>query len=326
MNNKNDEWLKKSMEDFPLVTLVCICFNQGKYLFEAISSIKNQDYSKLEVIFIDDASSDESAEILSNLATSIQFRYEIILHEQNAGLCKTFNEALGKAKGKYIIDMAADDFLEPQRISRQVEAFEKGHPTIAVCFSDAWVVNDEGKRLWLYSKRLKMKKVPQGQVFQQLFEVPFICPPTVMFRTDALKQAGGYDENLVYEDFDIWMRLARNYNFEYVNEPLMNYRHHFSSLSNNPAKKKAILRSTYQVIQKGKNLYQTESEKKALGKFSSYQIRLAVYSGCLQEGKEIYGLLKTMGEATWADSFFGMLCEFKISLQVPYSIYCKWFR
>ncbi len=322
----NDEWLKKSFKDAPLVTIVCICFNQAKYLSAAIIGIKNQDYPNLEVMLIDDASSDESATMISNLAKSIQFPYQIILHQQNAGLCKTFNEALAMAKGKYIVDLAADDFFEPQRIRRQVEAFEKELSNAAVCFSDAWIVNEQGERLWLYSQKLKWNNVPHGNVFKQLFEKPFICPPTVMFRTNILKQSGGYDECLTYEDFDIWMRLARNFTFVYLVDPLMNYRLHDSSLSNNAAKKKAILQSTILIIKKAKILCINELEIKSLGKFSSYQLRLAVYSGCLEEGKEIFQLIKNLETASWIDYLFGTLSKFGVSLQVPYSIYCKWFQ
>src|SRR4051812_17801652 len=105
----------------PLVTVICLCYNQEKFVREAFYSVLRQTYRNIQIIVVDDASTDESVkEIQSILPADILF----IPLEMNLGNCKAFNKALTYANGKYIIDFATDDVMTLQRIEKQVQFFE----------------------------------------------------------------------------------------------------------------------------------------------------------------------------------------------------------
>lgn len=293
-------------ELLPLVTVVCISYNHERFLEEAIHSISKQTYPAIEVILMDDASTDNSAAMLHSLAKKLPFPYKMIIHSANKGLCKTFNEALALAQGKYVIDFAADDILLPNRIEEQVKRLEEAGSQVAICYSDALIVDEAGREKGLFSKIQQVDTFWEGKVFKHLFEYPFICPPSVMFMTEILKEAGGYDKNLSYEDFDCWMRLARNYDFVCVNAPLVRYRKVSNSMSNAKSRKKQHLQSTCRIIEKAKELVRNQDELNALYHWSAYQLRFALYNCCFDEAKMIDKQMKNMGTYSWK----GMLAGF----------------
>jgi glycosyltransferase involved in cell wall biosynthesis len=296
-------------EPLPLVTVVCISYNHERFLKEAVDSISQQTYPAIEVILMDDASQDNSAAMLHSLAKKLPFPSKIIIHKANEGLCKTFNEALYLATGKYVIDHAADDIMLPQRVEEQVKRLEGVGNHAAICYSDAIIVNEKGTPKGLYSDIQRVNKFWEGDVFQKLFGHPFICPPTVMFRTELLKQAGGYNQNLSYEDFDIWMRLARLHSFTCVNAPLVKYRKVSSSMSNAKFRKKEHLRSTSLIIEKAKELVKNKEELRALYEWSAYQLRFALYNSCFEEAKMIDKQMKNMETFSFKGIIAGLLAR-----------------
>src|SRR6478609_11745406 len=107
----------------PLVTIICLCYNQHRFVEEAIHSILNQSYRNIQVIVVDDASTDTSAQTIRDIVIKNPEIIFIPLQE-NLGNCKAFNRGLAEAQGEYIIDFAADDILLPNRIALGVEHFE----------------------------------------------------------------------------------------------------------------------------------------------------------------------------------------------------------
>lgn len=211
-----------SATELPLVTVIALCFNHQKYVKASLNSVWKQDYPNIQLLIVDDASTDGSVEEIENLLLDRPY-VAFIQHKTNVGNCKSFNEALKLAQGKYIIDLATDDVLLPTRVSKQVFAFEQSNIPYGVCFSNASCIDADGKFLRNHypieqtTGKAKID-VPTGWVFKTLVEKHFLCPPTLMFKTDVLQEMGGYDETLEYEDFDIWLKISRKYPFIYIDE------------------------------------------------------------------------------------------------------------
>src|SRR5688572_3746734 len=110
--------------DKPLVTVICLCYNHERFVREAITSVLSQTYSNLQVIVVDDKSTDKSVDaIRDKIAPYGEITFLPL--PTNHGNCRAFNKGLALAKGEYIIDFATDDLMAPERISKQVEAFQQ---------------------------------------------------------------------------------------------------------------------------------------------------------------------------------------------------------
>src|SRR5689334_17677456 len=101
-------------EALPLVTIVALCYNHAPFLTEALDSIRAQTYPHLEVILVDDASTDESPGILRRYAAANP-TWQLLLLPENLGNCRAFNQAFRQGRGEYFIDFATDDVLLPER-------------------------------------------------------------------------------------------------------------------------------------------------------------------------------------------------------------------
>ncbi len=213
--------------DGPDVTLVVACYNHRPFVETALRSAFSQEGVEVRVVVTDDASRDGSGDLIRTLVETHGWDAELILNDTNRGVCATLNEALRRVTTPYVAVMGGDDFMAPHRAARQVAAL-RAEPSAALLYGDMVVVREDGTRRCLFSEIFK-DGWPGGQtgdVFEALLRGNFIPVASVMMRTDAVRAIGGYDERLVYEDYDLWLRLARWYPFAYLQEPLAFYRYH----------------------------------------------------------------------------------------------------
>lgn len=258
----------------PLVSVICLCYNQARFVKEALESVLNQTYPAVELIIVDDASTDNSVKVIQDfLAKNPGIRF--LQLPENSGNCKAFNRGLALAKGKFIIDLAADDVLLPKRIEVGVrELTEKGGP-YGIHFSDAVIINALGRDLYLHSAKFPHSTIPQGDVYEHIIRRYFICPPTVMATREVMDKLQGYDESLSYEDFDFWVRSSRAFKYVYSPGVLVKRRISHGALSN---KQFRIFnehsQTTYKVCHKIMILNRNTSEQQALSKRILYEIKL----------------------------------------------------
>jgi glycosyltransferase involved in cell wall biosynthesis len=261
--------------DHPLVSVICLCFNQERFVRESIESVLNQSYPDIELIIVDDASTDSSAEIIHEIVRenpSVKF----VPLKKNIGNCAAFNKGFGLSQGAYIIDLAADDILLRERIERGVEAFVKSGEPYGVNFSDAEWINETGAHLYNHSDRFPNDSVPQGDVYRELISRFFICSPTVMFKREVMELLGGYDETLMYEDFDFWIRSSRKFFYCYTPEVLVKKRKVARSLSTKQFSFfSRHLLSTFRVCEKILSLNRNRDEQQALSKRIIYEFFLS---------------------------------------------------
>lgn len=218
-----------------LVSVVMPVYNGALYLKEAIDSILSQTYTNLELIIINDGSTDNSNEIILSY-NDPRIRY--IVNEKNMGICITLNRGLDAAKGKYIARMDCDDISVPERLQMQVEYMEK-HPSIGAIGADI-IVFGEGIKERLFNFEHDLNCCKAGLLFQTCF-----AHPVVMIRKSTLdKYDLRYDDEYRgLEDFQLWYRISRYAQLINLPYPLLNYRKHKSQETQNvSAKVKAKLK------------------------------------------------------------------------------------
>jgi glycosyltransferase involved in cell wall biosynthesis len=202
------------MSNLPLVTVLMPCFNAMPFLTEALDSIVNQSYTNLEILCINDGSTDATGEILDSYAQNDQ-RFKVVHNEQNMRLIKTLNKGIEIAKGTYIARMDADDISELNRIEVEME-YLISHPKVDLISTGVSVISEEGK---LLGSEIPRQSYSESCFFASFFYVPFHHAPMII-KTSALKENLFLDEPHVLhtEDFEFFSRLL-SLNYKCVNIP-----------------------------------------------------------------------------------------------------------
>lgn len=220
------------MNPMPSVTVIALCYNHAHFLEECLRSIQAQSFQDFELIVTDDCSRDESATLIANWLAHNYPSARFIHHRRNAGLCRTLNEALSHARGRYISMIATDDTWEPTKLAHQLAAIEACATDVAMVYSDAYVMDESGRRIGesFLERHGVTGPPPRGDVFSRMADGNFVPAMATLIRRDALHEVGGYDENLTYEDFDMWLRLASRYRIEFCPGTVAGYRVLLSSM------------------------------------------------------------------------------------------------
>jgi glycosyltransferase involved in cell wall biosynthesis len=263
---------------------------------EAINSVLHQSYENIEIIAIDDCSSDNTQMILRDLDQRYT-QVRVILLDTNVGNCRAFNLGLSRVQGDFIIDLAADDVLLPDRIRDGIHEFNKYGPEYGVNFSDAAYINSSGDITGYHYKRDRngrlISTIPEGNIYRDLLARYFICTPTMMTRKSVYDQLEGYDEALYYEDFDFWIRSGKITKYCYTDKVLVKKRVLDDSLSAKQYQSNSqLLRSTYKVCLKAEKMNESDEDRQALVQRVRYEFRKALLSGNREIAYHFSNLLK----------------------------------
>jgi GT2 family glycosyltransferase len=209
------------MTDEPLISVVLPTFNGERYLEQAAASCLNQTYRNLELIIVDDASTDNTPEIIARLAAS-DSRIVVIRHAENRKLPASLNTGFAKARGEYLTWTSDDNYYHPAALRTLAEILRK-KPEVDIVYSDYLLIDDLNKEI--------------GKVFVSPAEgLGFkgnCIGACFLFRREVFAQLGGYDEKYyLAEDYDFWLRAARRFSLAPVHRFLYYYRFHAQSLTN----------------------------------------------------------------------------------------------
>ncbi|SFN48050.1 alpha-1,3-rhamnosyltransferase [Chryseobacterium oleae] len=221
----------------PLVTVVVVSYNHSKFIKENLDSIKNQTYSNIQLIVGDDASPDNSADIMDQWLTENNYSAEKNFHAQNTGLATMLNECVALAKGKYIKLIAADDFLHPEAIEKSVSKLENLGEDYGMIFTDTFAVNESSAVVQDVADYNKTGNVDPLIFRQELIKGNRIPALTVMMRTEAVRETGKYDSTFIVEDYYRWLKINEKYLIAYIPEKLAYYRIHTDNISKTRAER-----------------------------------------------------------------------------------------
>lgn len=276
------------MQNNPLVTIICLCYNHEAYVVESLNSVLNQSYPYIELIIVDDYSDDSSKNIIRTwLEKNPQIQF--IANETNLGNTKSFNKALKSAKGEYIIDLAADDILLSNCVDLQIEAFRNSqYKNLAVVYGNIELISENGTFDSYYFPVNNQKKVIENRITGDIYLSVLsggnsICSVSAMIKKTALDHLEGFDETLAYEDLDFWIRASRQYDFDFIDKLLVQKRIVPNSLGSDFSKKngsraRKINHSTYLILTKAFTLNTTREEHKALLKRVHYEMVKAYHA------------------------------------------------
>lgn len=249
------------MSNFPLVSLIIISYNQKVYMEDCMQSLLHLSYPNIELLYLDDCSPDGSFAEACRYEKKIREKFEKVSFTGNVinqGLIKNLNSLVMQCHGKYVKFMAADDFLLPDSIDRMA-AFMESNPEYDLVYSNAWHGN-AGTHFPLDSRGLPKEYTqipPHGRgVFEQLYRNDFIAAPTVMVKRELYERVGLYDPNLGIEDWDFFLRAARQGNIGYLDAETVMYRYTEGSLSHSdhPLRRMNMQRSGLLIQEKYKEL------------------------------------------------------------------------
>jgi len=219
----------------PLVTVYIANHNYGRYLDQAIRSVITQSLQDFELLIIDDGSTDNSHEIIEKYKDLPQV---ITIYQRNQGLCITNNIALRASRGKYIIRLDADDFLDENALAILSSNLERNEE-VGLVFPDYYVIDESGNLIEVI-RRHDFNNV-------SLPDQPAHGACT-MIRKTCLEQLSGYDESHQCQDgYELWLRFIRQYKVQNVNLPLFYYRQHAMSLTKDETK---ILQTRSRILEK----------------------------------------------------------------------------
>ena len=198
----------------PLVSVVIPAYNHSSYVGQAIESVLVQDYPRIELIAIDDGSTDATAEVLGRYAGRAT-----IIRQENRGQAATLNRGWSMAHGDFLGYLGADDVLESSAVSEAVGALT-GNPQAVLAYPDFYLL-DPQSRVIRTSRRKDFS-------YRDLL-VSVECPPGpgVLFRRDAFEAAGGWNEEYrQMPDYDYWLRLGLLGEFIHIPKALAGFRIH----------------------------------------------------------------------------------------------------
>jgi len=308
----------------PLVTVVVLCHNQADFVEEALESVKNQNYSDIQLIIVDDSSTDNSRSIITSWNLTNRLAEHVELIEKPMGMTKAFMQVANKIKGKYLIDLAADDILMPYRIHKQVAFLESESNNYCLCYSDSILINQNGKTVgtW-YEDKMRLKRQSASQdLIVMLLSNNHICTPTVMYVVDHWHSVGGFNPNYAYEDLPVFLAFAlKGYQFGFINEKLTKRRIVAGSattrkfkLAKSSTSANQTLATTLALSENLITSLKNEEQKVALLNFTRYHLKLSVVLGYLNYALGFYKLIGQLGQPSIMDRLLFFLIRLRLPL------------
>lgn len=195
----------------PPVSVIIPTHNRAAFVTEAIDSVLSQQYAPVELIVVDDGSTDHTAETLAAYENRIQ-----VIRQANKGVSAARNRGIQAATGDYIAFLDSDDLWLPEKLVRQT-AFFSANPDALICQTEEiWIRN--GKRV---NPRKKHKK-PSGFIFRDSLALCLVSPSAVMLKRHLIDEIGGFDESLpACEDYDLWLRISHRFPIHLIDEALI---------------------------------------------------------------------------------------------------------
>jgi glycosyltransferase involved in cell wall biosynthesis len=240
----------------PLVSIIVPLYNHAHYIITTLESFAVEGHPNLEVVIIDDGSTDDSFTVAQTwLAQHPNAFSNVILERQeNAGITKTLNRLVARANGEFITMVASDDLMLPGGIQARIAALERRPDWLAV-FGDATVIDDQG--IQTASSALKkintanLKALESDQFRTQELILRWSVPgPVLLYRRQTIETIGAYDETGFIEDRDFYLRLLAQNALGFINQAVATYRIHARNTIAAPAAQARVYKSMFEAESK----------------------------------------------------------------------------
>jgi glycosyltransferase involved in cell wall biosynthesis len=201
-------------------------YNRGRFVREAVDSVLNQTFNDYEIVVVDDGSVDDTKEVLASYGNRIRYIYQT-----NSGVSAARNRGILSSNGEYVAFLDDDDLWLPRKLELQIKYLDE-HPEVGLLFSNTNTATTGEDLRFANKKMSQISKPHRGKVFRELFVENFIPCCSVVVRRICFDKVGLFDPSLRNaQDYDMWLRIARFFRVDYIDQPLAIYRHHVHSLS-----------------------------------------------------------------------------------------------
>ncbi|MCG8687582.1 MAG: glycosyltransferase [Desulfobacterales bacterium] len=262
MNESNDN----------LVSVIIPTYNRAHVLERALDSVLVQDYKPIEIIVVDDGSTDDTTKVLDRYEGKIR-----VLTQTNKGVSAARNLGIRESCGRFIALLDSDDAWTSDKVRRQIDFF-KANPDVLICQTEEiWIRN--GKRV---NPKFKHKK-PSGMIFEPSLKLCLVSPSAVMIEKSLFNIKGMFNEDFpVCEDYDLWLRIALDTPIYLIDKPCtIKYGGHEDQLSASHSQDKYRIAAMLNLIRQ--NLL-TDAQKAAA--LAVLQKKCWVYgNGCIKRGR-----------------------------------------
>jgi glycosyltransferase involved in cell wall biosynthesis len=259
----------------PLVSVIIPTYNRSQYICYAIDSVLAQTYENIEIIVVDDGSTDDTRDILQLYDSKIKY-----IFQNNSGPSTARNSGIKQANGDLIAFLDSDDIWLPEKLEYQVQLLEQSPDSIGLVACGYYIIDALGKKIG-------NPKINRNHKIHKSFLIEIMVHNALsgggsgaLVRRECFKKVGLFDEELwIGEDWDIWIRISKQYEIAFVESPLFKYRTHLGNLCNcNPRSKedaKRIVRKNIEkrnlilLIKAYSNIYLNEA-REHIGKQNRY--------------------------------------------------------
>ena len=235
------------MGNKPLVSILLLSMNHELFIEQCIKSLTAQTYGNIEVIYLDNASSDNTFEKGKKLLEESSLPHKCFSNKESRTISYNLNFLFDHSSGDFVSPLSTDDWFGPENIQKKIQYFLL-HPDVGALFSNGWIFLEAEKKTILND----ISTFRKGYIFKEvLTQADCIFYVGVIYRRAIIEQVGKWDENLLIEDTDMYIRIGSVTKIDYLNEPLVYYRRTSSSASKN---KQFMLKGFRQYYEKYKDV------------------------------------------------------------------------
>jgi glycosyltransferase involved in cell wall biosynthesis len=279
----------------PTVSIVMAAKNYARFLPQAVESVRAQTYADWELLIIDDGSSDQTPGVVQPFLADSRIRY---LRSDRLGQSRAKNLGIDLSGGEFVAFLDADDAWMPAKIEKQLAVF-RSHPQTGVVFSRRTIIDEAGRRLPSVPATF-----PRGRVLPHMYIQNFVCFSSVIVRREVFSRVGRFDPEWdLAIDYDLWLRVARHYSFDFVDEEFVLYRTGHGNLSTKLADRVGTALAIMHRARRSMNEAELLAQVVAEGFASTYRT-----IGYTMRSSEPITALKWYGKALrWPNGRFGSI-------------------
>jgi glycosyltransferase involved in cell wall biosynthesis len=211
----------------PKVAVIIPTYNRAEFLHSAITSVLRQTFQDLEIIVVDDASEDNTLNVVNGFGDK---RIRSVHHEIRKGEAAARNSGIMNSNAEYIAFLDDDDEWLPEKLQLQVDLLEKSPPEVGVVYAGFTTIDRKTGRI--LGEGIPSKR---GDIYKDMVVGNVVgTPSTVLLRRQCFEQVGSFDKKIAYNiDYDMWIRISKEFWFECIEKPLVRYYVHERQVSNN---------------------------------------------------------------------------------------------
>lgn len=264
----------------PLVTAIIPMYNGERFVRDSVESVLSQTYSAIEILVVDDGSTDRSIDVLAKYAGRLR-----LIRQPNAGVANARNAGVEASRGEIVAFLDQDDWWQPTKIEKQVSVFVSD-PEVTLVHTGTAHFDDQAKK---FVGRLNPNCAADklvGSCYQRLLLDNCIYNSTVAVRRSAVRRVGGFDTTIAgntVADYDLWLRLAKDGTFAFVPEELGVFRLHSSQGTWN---RKEMLTAEFRMLSRYVTQQMREDSKALRGRFARIHEMLGISYLDAEQGAE----------------------------------------